>query len=80
MDQPVPFEIVERDGARVATNGLATMQIDVVEGGRIFRRRAQKLNVRGDTASVEWAVAELDGVRVYFDGQNVVVTRRDLMP
>lgn len=29
---------------------------------------------------VEWAVAEIDGVRVYVDGPNVVVTTRDLMP
>lgn len=29
---------------------------------------------------VEWAVAELNGVRVYFDGQDVVVTTRDLQP
>lgn len=28
----------------------------------------------------EWAVAELDGVRVYTDGANVVVTKQDLMP
>lgn len=30
--------------------------------------------------AVEWAVAELDGVRVYVDGQNVVVTRQDIQP
>lgn len=28
----------------------------------------------------EWAVAELDGVRVYHDGSNVIVTREDLTP
>lgn len=27
---------------------------------------------------IEWAYAELDGVRVYFDGESVVVTRQDL--
>jgi hypothetical protein len=30
--------------------------------------------------NVEWAVAELDGVRVYINGAEVVVTRRDLNP
>lgn len=30
--------------------------------------------------AVEWAVAELDGVRVYVDGNNVVVTRQDIQP
>lgn len=29
---------------------------------------------------VEWLVAELAGVRVYCDGENVVVTREDLTP
>jgi len=29
---------------------------------------------------VEWAVAELDGVRVYCNGAEVVVTRADLSP
>jgi hypothetical protein len=29
---------------------------------------------------VEWAVAELDAVRVYTNGAEVVVTRRDLNP
>ena len=29
---------------------------------------------------VEWAVAELDGVRVYVGGNDVVVTRKDLTP
>lgn len=30
--------------------------------------------------NVEWAVAEVDGLRVYFDGCDVVVTRADLTP
>lgn len=81
ISDPLPFEIAEVDGAMVATNGQATMQAHRDEGGRLFRRRAQKINVTsGTTAAVEWAVAELDGVRVYFDGTNVVVTRRDLTP
>lgn len=29
---------------------------------------------------VEWAVAELNGVRVYTDGRNVVITTKDLVP
>lgn len=78
---PAPFEIVEAGESRVASNGAATLQIHAPEGGRVFRRRAVKLNRgTGQQARVEWAVAELDGVRVYFDGVNVVVTRRDLMP
>jgi hypothetical protein len=77
---PAPFEIVDAGDSRVATNGTTTLQIHVPEGGRVFRRRAVKVNHSKSQARVEWAVAELDGVRVYFDGTNVVVTRRDLMP
>lgn len=32
------------------------------------------------STQVEWAVAELNGVRVYFDGCDVVVTTRELQP
>lgn len=30
--------------------------------------------------NVEWAVAELDGVRAYVDGSNVILSKMDLMP
>lgn len=76
-----PFEIVTAGEGQVASNGQATLQIQLAEGGRLYRRRAVKLNkATGVQSRVEWAVAELDGVRVYFDGANVVVTRRDLNP
>lgn len=81
MQTPAPFEIVPAGDAVVASNGQATMQIKVAEGGRLFRRRAVRVNKSlGTQAAVEWAVAELDGVRAYFDGANVVVTRADLTP
>lgn len=81
VQAPAPFEIVTAVGAVVASNGTATLQVKVAEGGRIFRRRAVKVNKNlGTQSTVEWAVAELDGVRAYFDGVNVVLTRADLMP
>lgn len=119
--QPVPFEIVEQDGVRLATNGTIRMSLlDVA--GRLFRRRgvsglpikppaelliphlnalAGELLARPDMPAHEavgrvialagmvptdepqhheWAVAELDAVRVYSDGVNVVVTKQELMP
>jgi len=30
--------------------------------------------------TIEWAVAELDGVRIYMTGKHVLVTRQDLRP
>ena len=50
------------------------------DDGRVFRRRAIKGVGTENAVPVEWAVVELAGVRVYFDGVNVVVTRQDLMP
>lgn len=121
LTQPVPFEIIERDGVRVASNGALTVTLPDA-GGRLFRRRgvtgistkpaaellipllnelAGELLQRPDTPAqeavarllaiaglvpvaepqrVEWLVAELDGVRAYTDGRNVVVTKQDLMP
>ncbi len=81
--EPRPFEIVGGDGGEtvVGTNGSATATIFAAEGGRLFRRRGVTLNcATGSRASTEWIVAELDGVRAYFDGETVVLTRRDLNP
>lgn len=79
MSDPAPFEITRQDQAQIATNGVASLTL-LDAGGRVFRRRAVKGVGTEQARNVEWAVAELDGVRVYFDGVNVVVTRQDLMP
>jgi hypothetical protein len=77
MLDPAPFEISSAQGAQIATNGAATLTLQ--GEGRVFRRRAVK--VLGDEQRrVEWAVAELEGVFVYFDGQHVVVSKQDLQP
>jgi hypothetical protein len=80
----VPFEIsVQAGGQRVATNGVQTLVLAEPEGpagGRLFRRRAVRGVGTPGAQPVEWAVAELDGVRVYLDGATVVVTRADLNP
>lgn len=76
---PAPFEIVAQEGQRIATNGAQTLSL-LGADGRLFRRRAMKVGNPETATSYEWAVAELDGVRVYFDGTNVVVTRENLYP
>ena len=121
MADPTPFEIVERDGAKHASNGAMTLS--VLDGdGLLFRRRAVKTTAAPPPAEgvlprvnelaglllanpemppeeitrrlldmaetiapkpvqrIEWAVARLDGVSVYVDGTNVIVTRQDLNP
>ena len=50
-------------------------------GGKAFFRRSIKLNAcTGEQRRTEWLVGELDGVRVYVCGRNVIVTREDLYP
>ena len=81
QEVPAPFEIVQQDEQRVASNGAQTMVLKApADDGRLFRRRGIKRAGTPEAANVEWSVAELDGVRVYFDGQAVIVTREDLWP
>jgi hypothetical protein len=80
MPAAVPFDITEGpDGQRTASNGAHALQL-LDAAGRLFRRRAVKGLGSGQARLVEWAVAELHGVRVYFDGAHVVVTTRDITP
>lgn len=75
-----PFEITASPaGGKIATNGSVLISLPEADG-RLFRRRAVKNAGTEAMQSVEWAVAELDGVRVYVDGQSVIVTRADLSP
>lgn len=76
---PAPFEITERDGVRFASNAAQTLQL-TEQDGRVFRRRAIKNIGTGQPQPVEWIVAEVAGVRVYFDGSHVIVSRQDLNP
>ena len=79
MNNPVPFKIARHGEAQIATNGSASLTL-LDADGRVFKRRAVKGVGTEQARNVEWAVAELDCVRVYFDGVNIVVTRQDLMP
>lgn len=123
MADPTPFEIASAGEVVVADNGSMTVTMFAPEGGRLFKRRAVKVQPQSpaaeqvlpklnqlagdllhggasmtpadvavrlraladeikpaDAEHFEWAVAELDGVRAYCDGKNVIVTRQDLYP
>lgn len=72
---PAPFEIVKDDTGQHASNGeMIVTALD--PEARVFRRRA----LRTDGSAAEWCVVEQSGVRVYCDGQNVVVSKQDLNP
>lgn len=78
MVDPAPFEISREGDAQIATNGVAS--VTLLDAGRVFRRRAVKGAGTEQARRVEWAVVELNGVFVYFDGTNAVVTTQDLTP
>lgn len=79
MHQPVPFEIAKLpNGGSVATNGEQRLQAE--PGATVFRRRGIKRPGTEAAEAVEWVVGELDGVRAYFDGTDVILTREDLYP
>jgi hypothetical protein len=81
MDAPaVPFEIVPLEPAgKAASNGEVTVCLAEFEG-RMFRRRAVKGLGGPNPQHVEWLVVELNGVRVYISGRDVVVSTRDMYP
>jgi len=66
-------------GARHGTDGEITVSL-LETSGRMFKRRAIKGVGTGQSEEVCWLVCELDGVRVYQQGRNIVVTRSDLNP
>lgn len=72
-------EIVQ-DGERwVGSDGRITVSI-LDAGGSMFKRRAVKGVGGGDPTEVCWLVSELGGVKVYQQGDQIVITRQDLRP
>lgn len=74
----VVHEIVtDEEGIRHGTDGEVTVSL-LDAGGKMFKRRS----VRGGDAPQEtcWLVTELNGVRVYQSGTQIVVTMQDIYP
>lgn len=67
----------DAEGNHVGTDGDITV---LLVGGRMFKRRAIKGVGTEDSQEVCWLVCELDGVRVYQSGRNVIVSRADINP
>ena len=69
----------DADGARHGTDGAITLSL-LESDGRLFKRRAIKGVGSGNAEEVCWLVAEMDGVRVYHQGNSVIVTKNDMNP
>lgn len=75
---PVHEITADEAGNRHGTDGRIT--VTLIGPGRMFKRRAVKGVGSGESTEVCWLVAELDGVRVYQHGNNVIVTRDEMHP
>jgi hypothetical protein len=73
---------VEESGARVAVGEGCHFAVlpDGETPPKLFRRRAIKRHSTGEVEEVCWLVGELNGVRVYKDGDHFVMTTADLNP
>jgi len=71
---------ITRDGHghQIGTDGNIT--VSLLGEGRMFKRRAIKGAGTEAAEEVCWLVTELDGVRVYQQGNHIVVTKEDLNP
>lgn len=81
LPKPCPVhEITDgENGAKHGTDGTVTVSL-LDEGGKMFKRRAVKGFGTPESYEECWLVVELNGVRVYQQGNHVVVTTNDLNP
>lgn len=68
----------DEHGNQIGTDGKIT--VSLIGDGRMFKRRAVKGVGTEGAEEVCWLVCEIDGVRVYQHGMNIVVTREDMNP
>jgi hypothetical protein len=68
----------DEHGNQIGTDGQIT--VSLIGDGQMFKRRAIKGAGSECAEEVCWLVCEIDGVRVYQQGYNVVVTRGDMNP
>ena len=69
---------IDKQGNQIGTDGQIT--VSLIGDGRMFKRRAVKGVGTEGAQEVCWLVCEMDGVSVYQQGNNIVVTRKDMNP
>lgn len=62
-----------------STAGVVTVSL-LGPSGTMFKRRAVKNAMTENASEVCWLVAELSGVKVYQNGNHIVVTEQDMYP
>lgn len=67
-----------KTGNQIGTDGQIT--VSLIGPGRMFKRRAVKGVGSGNADEVCWLVAELDGVKLYQNGNHIVLTKQEMNP
>jgi hypothetical protein len=78
MTNPVHEITTDEAGHWHGTDGHTT--VTLIGAGRMFKRRAVKGVGSDESVETCWLVAELDGVRVYHQGNHIIVTKEELYP
>jgi hypothetical protein len=77
-NDPLEFELSESDGVKSAVNPILSLAVMPDGETKIFKRRAIK-NVGSRNPTYEtMLVGELDGVRVYVKGNDIILTKQNL--
>jgi hypothetical protein len=76
---PVHAITTTPEGVRIGSDGATTVSL-MEPDGRMFRRRAVKNAGTQSASELCWLVVELDGVRVFQRGSDVIVTRANMYP
>lgn len=78
-DDPFEYVIVEdEDGVIVATNPLNTLTVLPDGKTKVRKRRSIHMHKQGDERFETVLFGELDGVRVYIKGNQIILTKQNL--
>ena len=73
------IEIINNDDSVYAVT--PDVSVSILEDGKAFKRRAiRKYLKTGETEQIDWLVCELNGVRIYVAGNQIIMTTQDLNP
>jgi len=80
LKQNIQFEI-NRDEGSTTTAKSDRLSVTVMGESRVFHRNGVKKHLKtGESEHVRYLVCELDGVRLYINGPELVMTKEDINP
>lgn len=75
---PGEFAIDDTNGVITASDGIRSITIEPGDEPVWYRHRTNITRGNGKDGTTRWFVAEIDGVRLYINGDRVIMTKRDL--